>query len=351
MPTTITRYLDTGATGADDGTSIGDAYPDWVTALNDIESDYANFVTSDVVVELLCTGGLDSTSSTMDFGSTCDATRYLHIKPYQSGDRNLTGEWSTSYYTAEVTHNAGVLLRVSSGAKVVIDQINIADGKTNSTSNAKCFDVNGGTLELNKVWMKMTGTIDSTPSGNDLDVAVYGRGSPTITLNDCVIEGFNQALRKNTTGGTIKLTNVLIKDNQEGIALIQSGTTTTAKNCLFSGNTTDIDAFGETLAGGSNYNFTDSSTTPTNWGANSGVEQTITFVSSTDYRLNASATALHSAGVGTTDSDVASEDKIDVARTVSTASPGPFEYASSGGGNTFNPFGGMINSLGIGLIQ
>lgn len=96
MATTITRYVNTASTAGGDGTTnattgANRAYATLAACLSALVTAYPNLVTSDVVLDVRCSGATADTAQPTIAGFTTDATRYLQI----------TGEASKSWDTAK----------------------------------------------------------------------------------------------------------------------------------------------------------------------------------------------------------------------------------------------------------
>ena len=330
MATQVERYLDVGGAGTQDGTSLANAYPDWHTALEDIKVDYPNFITSDVYVTLYCTGGLDSDGGTVALDMTMDSTRYLEVVPYQTADQNFTGIYDDSYYTLESTRANDTGVAISGDAYVIFDGIQFSSNNTGSTTYNIILRATGNsTLLVRNFRAKFNGVKDSTPPGGDsADHFIRNNGADLILGDNGVVEGFYTGIRHNTSSANFRYTNTLIKDCDFTHTLGSTGRPAII-NCILHDNTS-VPGTNEWHPT-SDYNSTTDSSTPTNFGSNSLTNQSVTFVNEAggDYRLNASDTDLHSAGIGTTEPKILSEDINGVSRGVSTASMGPYEYVAT----------------------
>lgn len=330
--TPVTRYISPGATGTNDGESLANAYPDWVTAFTDIQADYTNFTAggSNVVVTLRWNGGISSVNGSIDFTSTMDSTHYLTVIPDTAGDVNDTGIYDEQYPTLEGTAGNSDTIDIGAGTYVIFDGIQFSTGNTSDTSYVIFFDRAGdGTLIARNFHARMNGTLDTTVSSCSLDTFARRGGASTFILQNGVVEGFNVGLCHQSTSDGFTVSNVLIKGNTEDFRHTSTGRII-FKNTILEGNTTTFGTEVDTL---SNYNSTDQATPPTNWGANSLDTQAVTFANEAggNYQLNATDTALHTSGIGTTDSDIYATDRLGVARGSSTASMGPFEFVTAGG--------------------
>ena len=116
-----TRYVNTASSGGDgttNNTSGADAaYASLSAALSDIAADFPDFTSSDVQVDVLCTGSTQDATAVTVPNITTDATRFLRIKA-QAADKASLAAWDTNKYrlstTAAATLTFNTPLRVGS---------------------------------------------------------------------------------------------------------------------------------------------------------------------------------------------------------------------------------------------
>ena len=315
--TAVARYFDPDASGTADGTSWIDAYTSWGSAISDIVTDYPDFVIADVLVTLNCRGsGPHAVTSTPSFTSTTDSTRYLEIVGTDFPPDGVLD--STKLVIAgDVQNGASLAL---SGNRVVIRNMQFDITETLGRHRVIRSSAPSSEMEVYQSIFRDTAQASASNAFFYFTGALSG-----VSTWDSVFYDTSGAVVEdaNTGGGTF--VNCTAVDNAEVFGGLEADRYT-AINCLLSGNA--IDFVGGVAAVGSDYNLTNNASGPTNWGANSLTSQSVTFENSAsdNFALSAGDTALHSAGVGTTNSNVRAADIIGTARGVSTASIGAFEY-------------------------
>lgn len=111
MPTTVTRYVNTNSTAGGNGTTnattgANRAYALLRDALDAEFIAYPNLVTSDIILKVICAGGVDTSGTLPIFeipAFTTDETRYLHVVA-DTGSR-ATAVWDINKYI--LTHTGG----------------------------------------------------------------------------------------------------------------------------------------------------------------------------------------------------------------------------------------------------
>lgn len=139
MPTVTTRYVNTASSGGDgttNNTSGGTAaYASLSAGLTDIAADFPDFVSSDVQVDVLCTGTTaDSTAVTLPTITT-DATRFLRIKAQAADKASLAG-WSTSKY--RLSYDAATTITVTAQSNIAFirfEDLQIENTRTLNNTN------------------------------------------------------------------------------------------------------------------------------------------------------------------------------------------------------------------------
>lgn len=317
MATPVARYLDPDASGSGTGADWTNAYTTVGAAFSDIVSDYSSFVSSDVIVTLNVRGtGADTITTSVPFSSTTDATRYLIIDG--SSDFPADGVFDSGKY-----HFDGSDLSDSQfdygGNKIHFKNLQFLSSET--VTYIEWFKDtlgSGGELIIENCIVKWA---DGTSDGEVF--RILNSTSVLTVTNSVFYDEAGRIIEAGSTGAK-QFTNCTFFGNAT-ISGGGNGESIIYKNCLFEDNT----AFGAaTIGSGSNYNSTDSASPPTNWGANSLDTQDVTFENQAgdNFALGSADTALHAAGVGTTDSDVPSTDILGNPRGVATTSIGAFEY-------------------------
>lgn len=198
MATVVTRYVNTASSGGDgttNGTSGADAaYASLNAGLADIAADYPNFVTSDVQVDLLCTGTTADTTAATIPTITTDQTRFLRIKA-QAGDWASPSGWSTSKYRYVRSSAANMLnFMAATVANVRLEGLqleNSRSGINNYGVTCSIGNTTNGTVVADSCRIRITG---GTSTGHTA-FRVESCGSSAIvgTVN-CIFEGAGLAL-------------------------------------------------------------------------------------------------------------------------------------------------------------
>jgi hypothetical protein len=167
--TVVTRYVRTDCANNGDGTAsscaaspgAAGAYTTLANAESDIQTDYANFVSSDVQVDVDCAGTAADGGLTID-GMTMDATRYLRIFTTQANRHD--GKWNTSKFRVS---SSGTTIIVHD-QYVRLDGLQIESTGTGSGWYASIYNsANSGGLSLHVTNSILRGAACNTGGGGE----------------------------------------------------------------------------------------------------------------------------------------------------------------------------------------
>lgn len=289
MPTTIDRYLDTASSGGDGTTpatsGAAAAYADMADALAGIASDFPDFVTSDVLVRLHCTGGDDSWAANPTvWTSTTDSTRYLEI--FFGGSYRL------------IQSNSFWRVMFFSTFKVVLHDLNLLHTGSR-TNDAKGVDFSSGTgwYELDGGQIACTGS--GTPSAAHQAVVCSGISSPTIIQRNLVLRGWgiNNCANDGFGGGrTTVLDNCTLLDGTTGVTVRRNTSDTwIVRNCVAQNNSS---ADYSVLGSGGTFTHSGNLSGDATCVDAAGASATVTFVDAVagDYHLDTAGTDADASG-------------------------------------------------------
>lgn len=349
MATVVTRYLNTASTAGGDGTTnatagANRAYHTLSAALAAIATEFANFVTSDVQVDLLCEGGADTATVTTP-AITTDATRFLRVKA-NTGQEALPTGWSTSRYRLSCNTtplNMGTNIKFM---RVEGLQIECTNNTANSNQRGIILAPGAGssTQIISECRIRWSGTGATSGHAGIFILSGSGSNNTKIGIVNCIVEdwsftgsaGINCQIGTGGADNIVFCYHTLTYNCTVGFqknAGFQSGPMT--KNSVAAACATGWVA-STGFAPGTDFNASDQATVP---GSNSIASQTFAFTNAGagDYTLTdsdpmvAAGTSLISDSIWPVTLDIAG-----ASRTV-PISIGPVEHDIAGGGGSAVP--------------
>lgn len=350
MPTTVTRYVNTassGGNGTTNATSGTNAAYATLSAWNTAEAK--NLVTADEAHVVICEGGEDTVTSTINLvsGWTTDSTRTLTIKSNES--RSAT-TFASGYRLRSATASATPLVLV---AYTTLENFRVITSTSSGTTDCVAIDAAARLgIVIDRCWFRktstgsggcfvMTGTtdgshvtirnsiLDCTNSGGT--ASQYGiwatfTNNSSLFVRNCTITGFNgggansAGLRRDSTMTTFTVTNCAVFNNADDIL----GTAPDSLTYCAGDDT-------EFQSGTGNVNISPGGTESTDWNS------AFTDYANGDYTVKNSSSLLYNAGTNLSGSGV-TVDHIGTSRPQSTSFDiGAFELVVAGGPRRIRP--------------
>ncbi len=279
MPTTKLVYLDASATGANNGTSLADAY---VSYADMITGEAGDLPALDRKLRVRQYGNI-SLAANLSFGSTDG-----WVTNYDNGHYIEIVAGPGYYATSDVNDSAAEIEFTNGGLvvtrDVVFEGIKIKAAKAAASQTLMSLGA-GGTnrREFKNSHILYTG------SGGSSNIGIFFTGSTSLYMQNCIVKDFPQVVIDNNRTANVSYIYKNHFIDNGGIVLDWAGASADlvkAKENVFKGNTTD--AAGTFAAGTDRNSTTNASLGYTVTGgapANDRVSQTFTFTSATDFRL------------------------------------------------------------------
>lgn len=291
MATTVTRYVNTDSTAGGDGTTNGTAGANraYATLNEALDAQQRDLVTADEEAEFICSGSADDTTPpTISSTWICDSTHRIIIR----AAANHGGKWNTSTYRLVATGVTGVWCTAPTSTNVVHVEwwgIQFSMAVSNGSGSRSMFELAatsqaaGTTYRFTKCIMRQI----NNPSYTGATSRFFrtSDSDPENRWSHCLFYDFQGSALSWNSSVVARILNCTFINCSTPIGA--NGSVQIVRNCLFKGNTSIASA---TLHSSSNYNSADNASGPTNYGANSRLSQTFTFVdeSNKDFHLASS---------------------------------------------------------------
>lgn len=327
---TVTRYLDSSATGAANGTSWADAYTTWA-AWNTAEA--TNLVSAGDSHVLKVRGNIHTLTAILSLtGWTTGASNTLTIEA-DAADRHQ-GVYSASkpgIIMAGSSADAGTLSINNPCGHVVIRGLQFRQavtysGAAVSRNIAFGWSNTGNTLTIENCLFI---SVSSTATGQ-FGIR-YDASSLTLRVKNCVFINYDQSSSQGIgNAGTNPTAYIYNNTFRNCTTALSCSGNARLKNNVFSSNTADVNG---TPHSTTNYNLTNQASFPV--GANNVTSTSLTFRDSgaNDYHLAAGDTAAIGAGIGpSSDGEVPTTDVDGDTRSGTTTDIGFDVYVSASSG-------------------
>ena len=311
-------YLDTGASGVNDGSSWTDAWESWDDMIADLTA-----LTAETIIHVRRSGaGGKATRTTYAsaFGWSGAYNLTIEVEELDYADTEFDDTKATFLLTSGGSH-----LLTGLGGNLTIRGLQF-ERYENNRDNGSCLQfVNPGarTVTVEDCYFK-----SDTYGASSWQYGIMAYNVPGFNLkvSNCIFDGFKNGVVSHGgiywNGTAAYFYNNLFVNCYTGIYQDENPV---VRNCLFSGNTYDE------LVDGTNFQYcaTTAASIP---GSNNRVSQTFTFVSGTDFALDAADAGAKDYGTDLS-GDTYYPITTDMVGTVRSGDwdIGPFEYVAAGG--------------------